>query len=313
MRKVRCAAAGHFYDADKFGDRCPVCLSLSGKLGGETPPRPVWSILDELMQKSDLNGKKLDEVARTESLSGSVPPVSGPDLPRGGSSGEDLDATEVILPGVSTSSLPKIVVESEDGLPNDNPAEPSALDDPEGQTREERTEYGAAEFPPAEPTSARPGPLTESSQRARGLESDSAEATSIPVLSPTESYFEFEYVVPPVGWLVCIRGSYRGQAFPCAAGKNRIGRGEQLEIDLRNEPSVSRDTHAIVFYEPVRRQFYVQSGTGAGLVYLNGEMIFDGEHCPLAAYDRLTIGKLVFLFLPLCGDRFSWDMEDPLS
>ena len=108
-----------------------------------------------------------------------------------------------------------------------------------------------------------------------------------------------------VGWLVGLQGAYRGRAVECHAGRNRIGREASMELRLEEEPSVSRRDHAALTYEPRERRFYLEAGTSGGLTYLNGALLFG--HQELRPYDRIALGQGEFLFLPLCGPRFSWD------
>lgn len=128
---------------------------------------------------------------------------------------------------------------------------------------------------------------------------------SISSLQKTTAYYDVDEVVPPVGWLVCVRGAYIGCAFACKAGRNRIGRNLDMDICLSDEASISRDTHAIIIYEPQKRTFYLQAGTGSGLAYHNENLIFDHEE--IQAYDKIKLGKAEFIFFSLCGERFTWD------
>jgi len=130
-------------------------------------------------------------------------------------------------------------------------------------------------------------------------------AAQISPLSKTVAYFEAEAAVPPVGWLIGIAGLYWGREFPCRTGNNRIGRSADMDIVLSDDPSVSRELHAMLLYEPHKRAFFLQSGTGNGLIYLNGELVLQPRR--LAARDRVEIGKSTFLFFPLCGEDFCWE------
>lgn len=127
---------------------------------------------------------------------------------------------------------------------------------------------------------------------------------SVSPLPKTMAYYGFNEVKPPVAWLVCVKGPYAGRAFECKTGRNRIGRDPGMDVCLTEDPAVSRDTHTIVTYEPKQRAFYLDPGTGSGLTYLNGDYIFD--HKELHGYDKIELGGSVFLFLPLCGEQFSW-------
>lgn len=113
---------------------------------------------------------------------------------------------------------------------------------------------------------------------------------------------------PVSGWLVCLKGIYRGQSFACGYERNPIGRNPSCRINLSHDTSINREPHAIVIYEPRSRQFFIQPGTGNGLVYLNGEPVF--SHQKLQANDRIELGTAEFLFVPLCGENFSWDSSN---
>lgn len=124
-------------------------------------------------------------------------------------------------------------------------------------------------------------------------------------LAQTMAYYHFNEYEPPVGWLISVKGPYRGKAFECKAGKNKIGRKSDMDICLANDASVTREAHAFLIYEPQQRRFYLMAGSGDGLVYQNGNLVFD--HDELFAYDKVALGQSEFVFLPLCGERFAWD------
>lgn len=110
---------------------------------------------------------------------------------------------------------------------------------------------------------------------------------------------------PVVGWLVCIRGKHFGESFNVSAGRNSIGRNSSNQIAFMKEKSISREKHAWIAYEPKKREFFIQPGDSSGLVYLNGENIM--ESIKLQSNDRLELGDGMFVFIPLCGELFSWD------
>lgn len=142
----------------------------------------------------------------------------------------------------------------------------------------------------------------------KGTLSDAIESTAskkAATFPKTTAFYDAGDVKPPVGWLVCIRGTYIGRAFECKAGRSRIGRNLDMDICLSEDSSISRDVHAAVIYEPKNRIFYLQAGASSGLTYHNGNLIFDHEE--LHAYDKIELGKTEFLFFPLCGENFTWD------
>lgn len=110
---------------------------------------------------------------------------------------------------------------------------------------------------------------------------------------------------PVVGWLVCVAGSHFGESFGISAGKNSIGRGADNNIVLSRDGSVSKSKHAIVIYEPKKRNFYIQPGDSSGLTYLNEDYITETKM--IASHDVLEFGDSKFIFIPLCGENFTWE------
>ena len=111
----------------------------------------------------------------------------------------------------------------------------------------------------------------------------------------------------PVGWVIGFQGVYRGTLFCCYPGRNSLGRSYAADIDLSLDPSIEDEIQAFVIYDPRQRQFFLQAGTGKGLVYRNDGLVF--SHDPLEAYDHIQIGNSDFVFVPLCGPHFSWEEE----
>lgn len=110
---------------------------------------------------------------------------------------------------------------------------------------------------------------------------------------------------PVVGWLVCIEGAEFGESFRLKTGRNFIGRGSNMDICLKGDTSVSRDRHAIVLYEPKRREFIAQAGESRELFYVNDDVVLNPQK--LARYDILSIGETQLMFFPCCDEHFSWD------
>ena len=110
---------------------------------------------------------------------------------------------------------------------------------------------------------------------------------------------------PVVGWLVCIKGDEEGKSFPLKSNKNFIGRSAASDIVIVGDGSVSREKHAIIIYEPHERTFIAQPGESSELYYLNGKVVLNNEI--LKSHDVLEIGNTKLLFVPLCGESFSWE------
>lgn len=122
----------------------------------------------------------------------------------------------------------------------------------------------------------------------------------------TQSYIPGNLNIEPVvGWLVVISGENAGKSYVLKAGRNFIGRAASMDVILNGDMSISRDRHAIVLYEPKRREFLVQPGESRELFYLNDEVVL--TTIKLNAFDKLLIGKTQLVFVPLCGENFSWE------
>ncbi len=110
---------------------------------------------------------------------------------------------------------------------------------------------------------------------------------------------------PVTGWLVCIEGPDKGRDFRLRSEKNALGRSASSDVCLSGDDTVSREKHAFVVYNPRKRSFSVRAGESRGLVYLNDEEVEFSQ--PLQAYDIVEVGQSRLLFVPLCGEAFSWD------
>lgn len=114
----------------------------------------------------------------------------------------------------------------------------------------------------------------------------------------------YEEIEPVCGWLVCIDGAQRGLDYKIRTGKNFIGRGDDMDIQLLGDNSVSRRNHAILVYDPKKRNAVLLPGESSGLAYLNGDAVYVPQE--LVAYDIIELGKSKFLFIPFCGEHFEW-------
>jgi len=128
--------------------------------------------------------------------------------------------------------------------------------------------------------------------------------------SPSSAKTQLRHASEPVvGWLVCVGGCHFGECFNIYAGKNSIGRSEENRIVISNDNSISRIKHALIVYEPKKRNFYLQPGDSSGLTYLNDDYITDSHK--LATQDMIELGDSKFMFVPLCGETFSWEEHMP--
>ena len=110
---------------------------------------------------------------------------------------------------------------------------------------------------------------------------------------------------PVVGWLVVVEGRGRGNAFALGNGANSIGRGPNQKICLDfGDATISRDRHASLIYDPAAKKFYLQSGDGRGLTYLNGDVLLAATE--LRGGETLMLGDTKLQFVAFCGPKFNW-------
>ena len=112
---------------------------------------------------------------------------------------------------------------------------------------------------------------------------------------------------PVVGWLVCTEGPSRGKSYTIRGGINSIGRSDRMDITITGDRTISAENHARLSYSDKNNRFNLLPGDGRNIVYLNGEEVF--SPMPLKAYDQIDFGATKLLFIPLCGERFTWTPE----
>ena len=113
---------------------------------------------------------------------------------------------------------------------------------------------------------------------------------------------------PVVGWLACVEGPSRGKSYTVRGGINAIGRGDRMDIVITGDRTISQENHAKISYSDRNNRFNLIPGDGRNIVYLNGEEVFAAT--PLTAYDLIDFGTTKLLFVPLCGERFTWKKEE---
>ena len=113
---------------------------------------------------------------------------------------------------------------------------------------------------------------------------------------------------PVVGWLACVAGPSRGKSYTVRGGVNSIGRSERMDIVITGDLKISAENHAKISYSDKHNRFNLLPGEGRNIVYLNDEEVF--TPMPLRAYDLIDFGETKLLFVPLCGERFTWKTEE---
>ena len=116
---------------------------------------------------------------------------------------------------------------------------------------------------------------------------------------------------PVVGWLTCIEGAEKGKDFRIVSERNFIGRGDDMDIQLTGDNSISRKNHCSISYNPKKRIFMITPGQANGLIYIDNEALYDTRE--LKAYNLIEIGESKFIFVNLCGENFDWNKEKSKS
>ena len=113
---------------------------------------------------------------------------------------------------------------------------------------------------------------------------------------------------PVVGWLACVAGPSKGKSYTIRGGINAIGRSERMDIMVTGDLKISAENHAKISYSEKNNRFNLLPGEGRNIVYLNNEEVF--APMPLCAYDIIDFGETRLLFVPLCGEKFTWKAEE---
>lgn len=114
-----------------------------------------------------------------------------------------------------------------------------------------------------------------------------------------------EEIEPVCGWLVCVDGARVGMDYAIRNGKNFVGRGDEMDIQILGDNSISRKNHTVIVYDQKKRSTVILPGESAGLAYLNGEAVY--VPMDLKAYDEIELGQSRFVFVPFCGEHFEWN------
>ncbi|MCD7746709.1 MAG: FHA domain-containing protein [Lachnospiraceae bacterium] len=122
--------------------------------------------------------------------------------------------------------------------------------------------------------------------------------------SDTASREQASAVLEPVGWLVCIEGNDFGRSYPLRDGINTLGRSANMDIVISKDPSVSRNSHALVIYDEKSRTFQALPGEAKRPVYVNDDFVM--LPIEMKARDVLCVGDTRLMLVPCCDETFSW-------
>jgi hypothetical protein len=124
----------------------------------------------------------------------------------------------------------------------------------------------------------------------------------------TQAELEAMYKLPEdqyvCAWLVCTEGINKGRSYPIHPGKNFIGSGDGMDVQILGDSKVDRDRHAILAYDDSKWEANLLPGESKGLVYHEETAIY--VPTPLKAFSAIGIGASKFRYIPLCGDEHKW-------
>lgn len=111
-----------------------------------------------------------------------------------------------------------------------------------------------------------------------------------------------------VGWLVCIEGVIPGESFTLREGSNYIGRAANMDVCLLYEPTVSREKHAVITYDPTDNCCLLSSPEHPDRTFCNGKTVTTKK--VLKDRDFITLGECSLLFIALCDSSFRWPAQN---
>lgn len=110
---------------------------------------------------------------------------------------------------------------------------------------------------------------------------------------------------PVVGWLVCIEGKEKGKAYELWGRINTIGRSEHMDVCIKGDPSISKENHARLGYDPKNNRFRLIPAASTNNIYLNDDVV--DVPTRLHPYDVIEFGETKLAFIPFCSSRFTWE------
>jgi hypothetical protein len=106
------------------------------------------------------------------------------------------------------------------------------------------------------------------------------------------------------GWLVCIEGVNKGRSYPIHPGKNFVGAGDDMDIQILGDDKVDMHRHAALVFDNRTLRATLLPGESVGLVYLENAALYAPK--VLEPYARIEVGVSRFMFVPFCGDSYQW-------
>jgi hypothetical protein len=105
-------------------------------------------------------------------------------------------------------------------------------------------------------------------------------------------------------WLVCIDGINKGRSYPLHEGKNFVGSGDNMDIQILGDSEVNLWRHTILVYDAKKCETVILPGESAGIVYWEDSAVYTPK--TLTAFSKIELGNSVFMFVPFCGESYKW-------
>ena len=106
------------------------------------------------------------------------------------------------------------------------------------------------------------------------------------------------------GWLVCIEGINKGRSYLIHPGKNFVGSGDDMDIQILGDDKVEPHRHAVLAFDDTQLKTTLLPGESRGLVYLENEAVYTPRE--LAEFVQIEIGAARFKYVPFCGENHNW-------
>lgn len=161
------------------------------------------------------------------------------------------------------------------------------------------------EVPPEEDRFARTEPviLADSTVPMEDNKNDSDGKTEIADVLIVDG----KRVAQTVGWLVCIKGACKGADFHLHSGFNYVGNNQELDICIQ-DPQVSHKAMVTIAFDSLDRTFTLMRCEGTtNIARCNKAPVY--TPIVLHIYDIITLGSTELMFVPLCGDQFTWEED----
>jgi len=129
-------------------------------------------------------------------------------------------------------------------------------------------------------------------------------AAMVEVDEKTVGFFQERMKADPVvGWLVCTEGPERGRDYRIRTGRNFLGRSSRMDINIVDDPAVTRDKHCSIVFDPMHTEFTLVPGEGSN-TYLKERIVTAPKK--LKDGDVIGFGDSKFVFVAFCKKERVW-------